>query len=89
MINDKTRQHFLYFFIGKGKGQWSISLTLNAANYLIGKESVNLCPHANDENRWNYWSDRGVKENDDPSLDVGCGKLMHFIMFYVHPFIVI
>merc|ERR1712241_198899 len=70
VINE--RQHFLYFFIAKGKGQWSISQTLNAANFLIGKESVNLCPHANDEIRWKYLSYRGTIENDDRSLDVGC-----------------
>ena len=78
VINE--RQHFLYFFVGDGLGQWSIAQTLNAANFLIGKESVNLCPHANDEIRWKYLSYRGTIENDDRSLDVGCGKFRHFLL---------
>ena len=68
------RQHFLYYFPDTGLGHWSISLTLNAANYLIGKDSVHLCPHDGNEIRWKYLSYRGKYENDDRSLDVGCGK---------------
>ena len=81
VINDQRYQHFLYFFFGDGLGRWSIAQKLNTADYLIGKKSVNLCPHANDEIRWNYTSYRGTEEYDDPSLDIGCGKLMLFFMF--------
>ena len=40
------------------------------------KESAQPCPHTDDGVPWKYKSIEGHIENDDRSLDLGCGNLM-------------
>ena len=41
---------------------------------LLTKASAQPCPHTDDGVPWKYRSTKGRMENDDRSLDLGCGK---------------
>ena len=46
---------------------------------LLTKASAQPCPHTDDGVPWKYRSTKGRMENDDRSLDLGCGKEADFV----------
>ena len=80
---------YLYYDIG-GVGKWvvsesinegqsinqsrSINQSINLGQPLLAKASAQPCPHTDDGVPWKYRSTKGRMENDDRSLDLGCGK---------------
>ena len=78
-------EFYLYYDTG-GAGKWVVSESINQGQPLLTKTSAQPCPHTDDGVPWKYRSTRGREENDDRSLDLGCGKLGKKAKF-LHPFI--
>ena len=52
---------------------------------LLTKASAQPCPHTDDGVPWKYRSTKGRMENDDRSLDLGCGKEAYFVHQFTVP----
>ena len=52
---------------------------------LLTKASAQPCPHTDDGVPWKYRSTKGRMENDDRSLDLGCGKEADFVPQFTVP----
>ena len=70
---------YLYYDTG-GAGKWVVSESINEGQPLLTKASAQPCPHTDDGVAWKYRSTKGHMENNDRSLDLGCGKnaIFHF-----------
>ena len=70
----RTAQLVQLYYDTDGAGKWVVSESINQGQPLLIKASAQSCPHTDDGVPWKYRSTKGRVENDDPSLDLGCGK---------------
>ena len=71
---EQGKAGFYLYYDTDGAGKWVVSESINQGQPLLVKASAQSCPHTDDGVPWKYRSTKGRVENDDPSLDLGCGK---------------